>query len=79
MQVIKLVGRYFSKNYNNITYPIDSEDSPGFRKAQLGAIYSIGSYFTLNDMRAAILVMPTGSGKTAVLMLAPYLLLKKQI
>jgi len=79
MQVIKLVGCYFSKNYNNITYPIDSEDSPGFRNAQLGAIYSIGSYFTLNDRRAAILVMPTGSGKTAVLMLAPYLLLKKQI
>ena len=44
MQVIKLVGCYFSKNYNNITYPIDSEDSPGFRNAQLGAIYSIGSY-----------------------------------
>ena len=49
MQVIKLVGCYFSKNYNNITYPIDSEDSPGFRNAQLGAIYSIGSYFTLSS------------------------------
>ena len=22
------MGCYFSKNYNNITYPIDSEDSP---------------------------------------------------
>ena len=70
---------YFSKNYSNVTYPIDTDENPGLRNAQLGAIYAIGSYFTLNDQRAAILVMPTGSGKTAVLMLAPYLLQKKKI
>lgn len=70
---------YFLKNYSNVTYPIDTDETPGLRNAQLGAIYAIGSYFTLNDQRAAILVMPTGSGKTAVLMLAPYILQKKKI
>ncbi len=70
---------YFPKNYGNISYPIDKEDSPGFRNAQLGAVHAIGSYFTLNNNHAAILVMPTGSGKTAVLMLTPYLLLKTKV
>lgn len=70
---------YFSQNYCNITFPVDKEDSPGLRNAQLGAIYAIGSYFTLNNKHAAILVMPTGSGKTAVLMLVPYLLMKKKV
>lgn len=70
---------YFFKNYSKVTYPIDTDETPGLRNAQLGAIYAIGSYFTLNDQRAAILVMPTGSGKTAVLMLVPYLLQKKKI
>lgn len=71
--------KYFSQNYKNITYPIDSEESRGLRNAQLGAVHALASYFTLNKRNAAITVMPTGSGKTAVLMLVPYLLSKNKV
>ena len=63
---------YFSENYDHIRYPISGEDKLGLRKSQLGAIHAIAAHFTLNS-EAAIIVMPTGSGKTAVLMMVPYL------
>lgn len=65
---------YFSKNYNKLTYPKAIAETKGLRNAQLGAIHSISSFFTLNKSKAAIVVMPTGSGKTAVLMMTPYVL-----
>lgn len=71
--------RYFSNHYQNIEYPIDSDEHVGLRNAQLGAIHAIASFFTLNPKQAAITVMPTGSGKTAVLMVAPYLLRKDKV
>lgn len=70
---------YFSKNYKNITYPYNPKTSKGLRNAQLGAVHAIASYFTLNQKQAAIVVMPTGAGKTVVLMLTPYLLLKDKV
>ena len=70
---------YFSKNYSNLRYPIDSEESPGLRNAQIGAIHAIASYFTISQKKAAITVMPTGSGKTTVLMMAPYVLSKNKV
>ncbi len=71
--------KYFSKHYNKISYPIDSAKSKGLRNAQIGAIHAIASFFTLNQNTAAITVMPTGAGKTAVLMLVPYLLSKNKV
>lgn len=68
------MGNYFKIHYNAVKYPIDSEKSRGLRNAQLGAIHAISSFFTLNKKEAAIVIMPTGSGKTAVLMLTPYLI-----
>jgi DNA or RNA helicases of superfamily II len=62
---------YFKKNYNKLKYP---KHTSGLRNAQIGAIHAIASFFTLKKNRAAIIVMPTGSGKTAVLMMAPYIL-----
>lgn len=70
---------YFSKYYDEISYPIDSPKSKGLRNAQIGAIHAIASFFTLNQSSAAITVMPTGAGKTAVLMLVPYLLFKNKV
>ena len=58
------MGNYFEIHYNAIKYPIDSEKSRGLRNAQLGAIHAISSFFTLNKKDAAIVIMPTGSGKT---------------
>ena len=73
------MGNYFKIHYNAVKYPIDSEKSRGLRNAQLGAIHAISSFFTLNKKEAAIVIMPTGSGKTAVLMLVPYLIRKQRV
>jgi superfamily II DNA or RNA helicase len=43
--------------------------NPGLRKCQLGAIWALKSHFTVSDNQTAALVsMPTGSGKTALMM-----------
>ena len=70
---------YFSELYTEIKYPIATEHSVGLRNAQIGAIHAIASHSTLEPLDAAVIVMPTGSGKTTVLMLAPYLLQKSKI
>ncbi len=65
---------YFSTNYNKINYPVATDAIKGLRNAQLGAIYAIGAHFTIDKTEPALVVMPTGSGKTAVLNLSAYLL-----
>ncbi len=66
---------YFANNYHLISYPIAEEDRPGFglRHVQIGAIHSIASHFTISK-KPGIVVMPTGTGKTAVLMMCPFVL-----
>ncbi|MEZ4938765.1 MAG: DEAD/DEAH box helicase family protein [Crocinitomicaceae bacterium] len=49
------------------------------RNAQLGAIHAIGSHFTLYNEDPALIVMPTGSGKTAILTIASFLLRSKRV
>lgn len=70
---------YFSDLYDYIRYPIASENGFGLRNAQLGAIHAIASHSTLESLDTAVVVMPTGSGKTSVLMLAPYILRKSKV
>jgi len=66
---------YFASLYHRINYPIAATaQARGLRNAQIGAIHAIASHFTLYDTEPALVVMPTGSGKTAVLNLAPYVL-----
>ncbi len=65
---------YFSDNYKYLSYPIETENSKGLRNAQIGAIHSIASYFTVHSKEPAIIVMPTGAGKTGVLFLSPFVL-----
>ena len=74
-----VVMSYFSNFYAEIKYPIASTESPGLRNAQLGAIHAIAAHATLEPNGASVIVMPTGSGKTAVLMLAPYVLQKGKV
>ena len=69
---------YFAEQYRNLHFPYNSDGS-GLRNAQRGAIYAIGSHNTLYSDEAAIVVMPTGSGKTSVLMMAPYMLQKEKV
>ena len=64
---------YFKEQYPNILLPIADMNSEGLRNAQLGAIHSISSYYTLFDKKPALIVMPTGSGKTSVLIMTAFL------
>jgi len=61
---------YFSENYSLVRYPLGN---PGLRIAQAGAIHSIAGHFSVST-DPALIVMPTGSGKTAVLLLTPFVL-----
>jgi len=65
---------YFQKNYDKVSFPIQDNEREGLRNSQLGAIHSIASYFTIHEKEAAIVVMPTGTGKTAVLFLSSFVL-----
>lgn len=64
---------HFANHYDHVRFPIDAPGRPGLRQSQRGAAQAIASHFTLHDTQAVV-VMPTGTGKTAVLMLTPYLL-----
>lgn len=64
---------YFTDNYKSIRYPYECGDVKGLRKSQLGAIHAIAAHFT-NSNLPAVITMPTGSGKTAILMLSAYVL-----
>jgi len=64
---------YFTDYYPTIRLPRAEGSTPGLRRAQLGGAHAIAAHFTLSN-ECAIVTMPTGSGKTAVLQLAPFLL-----
>lgn len=70
---------YFSDNYNELRYPISTDSMIGLRNAQLGAIHAIASFKSLRKKAAGIVVMPTGSGKTAVLMMTPYITMSSKV
>jgi superfamily II DNA or RNA helicase len=64
---------YFSDNYSKLTFPLADGEKLGFREAQRGALFAIGSHFSVrND--PAIITMPTGTGKTAVLQASAFML-----
>lgn len=65
---------YFEGGYRDVRLPIAADNTPGLRRAQLGAIHAIGAYFSLPQVQSGLVVMPTGSGKTAVICIAPFLL-----
>lgn len=64
---------FFKDNYSAFRYPLKEGDSPGFRLAQLGAIHAAAAHFA-NRTEPGIITMPTGSGKTAVLISAAFVL-----
>lgn len=62
---------YFERHHDAVSYTDNYKGRDGLRQAQLGAIKAVGSHFTLrND--PAIVVMPTGSGKTGVSMFTAF-------
>ena len=64
---------YFRDRYSELCFPVAEGNSSGFRKAQLGAAWAISSHFTQRS-ESALVTMPTGSGKTAVLILTAFML-----
>ncbi|KQK26113.1 hypothetical protein AR438_11065 [Chryseobacterium aquaticum] len=70
---------YFSSNYSRINYPIATETQKGLRNAQIGAIHAIGAHFSIYKTEPALIVLPTGAGKTAVLNMSAYLLKAKRV
>src|ERR1700747_703758 len=64
---------YCSHTRPNSRLPLQTARPPGFRLAQLGAIHAAGAHFSLRS-EPGIITMPTGSGKTAVLIAAAYIL-----
>jgi len=62
---------YFSDHLDHLRHRVGTADRPGLRKAQIGGIYAIAAHFIVSR-DPALVVMPTGTGKTGVLMLVPY-------
>ena len=70
---------YLAEAYSKLSLPISENDGdPGLRRAQIGAIHAIAAYFALPQQQPGIVVMPTGSGKTAVIFLAGFVLRSKR-
>lgn len=71
---------YFLNNYLFMRYPLTNEkhEVAGLRNAQIGAIHALGAYYT-TKVEPVLISMPTGTGKTAVIMMAPYLLRVKKV
>lgn len=67
------MGSFFKKYYSAIKYPVADSNQSGLRNAQLGAIHAIAAHFTIRN-ESAIITMPTGSGKTGVLLLTAFVL-----
>lgn len=58
---------FFRDNYNH--FQLQPSESTGLRECQLGAIWALKSHYTTSSNEIASLVsMPTGSGKTALMM-----------
>lgn len=64
---------YFSDHYRHLSYPLAGGEESGFRSAQIAALHAINAHFFSKTSRALV-VMPTGAGKSAVLVAAPLLL-----
>lgn len=64
---------YFTDHYSQLTFPLENLPKLGFRPAQLAAAQSVAAHF-FNSNTPALIVMPTGAGKTTVLTTVPFLL-----
>lgn len=69
---------YFADRYARISYPMAGGAQAGLYNAQLGAIHALAAHFSV-DTQPAIVTMPTGSGKTAVLTMLPFLLKSERV
>lgn len=69
---------YFSDHYDRLRYPISDARPAGFRSAQIAAIHAVSTHF-FNSRQPAIVTMPTGAGKTTVLMAVAFVLRAQRV
>ncbi len=63
----------FAKAHASVRLASEVGGRSCLRTSQLGALHAVASHFTLSS-EPGLVVLPTGAGKTAVLMLLPYVL-----
>src|SRR5262245_6723769 len=69
---------YFSEHYDKLHLPIASGTTPGFRPAQIAAAQAISAHF-FGSKQPAIVTMPTGAGKTTVLITSAFMLRAERV
>lgn len=69
---------YFSDHGFKASLVREIAGRKGLRTSQLGALHSLLAHYTLSS-ESALVTMPTGTGKTAVLMLLPYYLESRRV
>jgi superfamily II DNA or RNA helicase len=67
------VRAYFRENSHSISLRPLTVPNSGFRPGQLGALHAVLSHFSVFE-EPAIVSLPTGYGKTAVIMALPFVL-----
>lgn len=69
----------FESLYGDLQYPLESPAIPGFRAAQIAAIHAVSAHLFSNPTHPAIVSMPTGSGKTLILITLSIVLRAKRV
>lgn len=69
---------YFEDNYDRFKFALKIGDQPGLRGPQLGAIHAAAAHFATRT-EPGIVTMPTGAGKTAVLIACAFVLRAKRV
>src|SRR5260370_26787615 len=69
---------YFSTHYDRLRFRVSPARPAGFRLAQIAAIHAVSAHF-FNSKQPAIVTMPTGSGKTTVLMALAFVLRAERV
>jgi superfamily II DNA or RNA helicase len=61
-------GQVLESYRDALTFREESDDSPGLRSPQLGAVHAVLGYWTTKRSTPATVVMPTGTGKTETML-----------
>lgn len=77
-KIAQTVASYFQSNALHLNIWAGQGTAGGLRKCQLGAYWAVWSHFTTSD-QPALISLPTGSGKTALMMTLAFGLAAKRI
>jgi superfamily II DNA or RNA helicase len=69
---------YFYDHYDKLRFPIAMGTRPGFRPAQIAAAQAVATHF-FNARQQAIVTMPTGAGKSTVLIAVAFMLRAERV